>query len=57
MEPKLPENLIIPMALVQAIGTYILSQPCQNAPVNEAYKLIEALKQLQPLQAKEEPKQ
>lgn len=47
-EQKPPENLIIPLELAQAIGNYILSQPCQNAPVGEAYKLIDALQRLQP---------
>lgn len=46
-EPKQPENLIIPMELVQTIGNYILSQPTTR-PVNEAYQLITALQQLRP---------
>ena len=49
METKPPENLIIPTSLAQDVVNYILMQPCPAVPMGEAYKLLKALEQLQPL--------
>lgn len=42
-EQKPPENLIIPTALVQAIGDYLVKRPYA-----EVVQLIDALQRLQP---------
>ncbi len=44
METKPPENLIIPIELVQAVANYLAQKP-----YGEVYQLIAALQQLKPV--------
>ena len=43
MNETKPQNLIIPLALVEAIGNYLVTKP-----YGEVWQLIQALQQLQP---------